>query len=65
VGIPIRYMKGGGERSDLLDKVFAELAYARFLKPRPDVASSECDSYTEPSSTRRSSAPYLQRQSHR
>jgi hypothetical protein len=38
----IRHTKGGGETSDS-DHVFAELAYERFLKPRPDVASSEYD----------------------
>ena len=38
----IRHTKGGGETSDS-DRVFAELAYERFLKPRPDVASSEYD----------------------
>jgi hypothetical protein len=26
-----------------LDSIFTELAYERFLKPRPDVASSEYD----------------------
>jgi hypothetical protein len=38
----IRHTKGGGETSDL-DRVFAELAYERFLKPRPYVTSSEYD----------------------
>jgi hypothetical protein len=39
----IRHTKGGGETSDS-DSVFEqELAYERFLKPRPDVASSEYD----------------------
>jgi hypothetical protein len=38
----IRHAKGGGETSDS-DGIFAELTYERFLKPRPDVASSECD----------------------
>jgi hypothetical protein len=38
----IRHTKGGGETSDS-DRVFEELAYERFLKPRPDVASSEYD----------------------
>jgi hypothetical protein len=38
----IRNTKGGGETNDS-DRVFAELAYERFLKPRPDVASSEYD----------------------
>jgi hypothetical protein len=36
----IRHTKGGGETSDS-DRIFAQLAYERFLKPRPDVASSE------------------------
>jgi hypothetical protein len=36
----IRHTKGGGETSDS-DRVFTELANERFLKPRPDVASSE------------------------
>jgi hypothetical protein len=38
----IRHTKGGGETNDS-DRVFAELAYERFLKPRPDVASSKYD----------------------
>jgi hypothetical protein len=38
----IRHAKGGGETSDS-DRVTAELAYERFLKPRPDVASSKYD----------------------
>jgi hypothetical protein len=38
----IRNTKGGGETSDS-DHVFAELAYESFLKPRPDVTSSEYD----------------------
>jgi hypothetical protein len=38
----IRHAKGGGGTSDS-DRVIAELAYERFLKPRPDVASSEYD----------------------
>jgi hypothetical protein len=38
----IRHTKGGGETSDS-SRVFAELAYKRFLKPPPDVASSEDD----------------------
>jgi hypothetical protein len=36
----IRHTKGGRETSDS-DRVFADLAYERFLKPRLDVASSE------------------------
>jgi hypothetical protein len=36
----IRRTKSGGKTSDS-DRVFAEPAYERFLKPRPDVASSE------------------------
>jgi hypothetical protein len=36
----IRHTKGGGKTSD---RVFAEFAYERFLKPRPEVASSEYD----------------------
>jgi hypothetical protein len=38
----IRHTKGVGETSDS-DRVFAELAYERFLKPRPNVSSSEYD----------------------
>jgi hypothetical protein len=38
----IRHTKGGRETSDS-DRGFTELAYERFLKPRPDVASSEYD----------------------
>jgi hypothetical protein len=38
-----RHTKGGGETSDS-DRVFAELACERFLKSRPDVASSEFSS---------------------
>jgi hypothetical protein len=38
----IRHTKGGRETSDS-DRVFADLAYERFLKPRPDVASSYYD----------------------
>jgi hypothetical protein len=37
-----RLTKGGGETTDS-DRVFTELAYERFLKPQPDVASSEYD----------------------
>jgi hypothetical protein len=39
----IRYAKIGGETRDK-DRVFVELAYERYLKPRPDVASSKYDS---------------------
>jgi hypothetical protein len=39
----IQHTKGGGDKSDS-DCVFVELAYKRFLKPRPDVASFEYDS---------------------
>jgi hypothetical protein len=39
----IRHTKGGGETNNT-DRVFAELVYERFLKPRPDVTSSEYDS---------------------
>jgi hypothetical protein len=38
----IRNTNGGGETSDS-DCVFAEFGYERFLKLRPDVASSEYD----------------------
>jgi hypothetical protein len=38
----IRHTKDGGETIDS-DRVFAELAYERFLQPRPVVASSEYD----------------------
>jgi hypothetical protein len=39
----IRHTKGGEETSDS-DRVFAEVANQRFLKPQPDVASSKYDS---------------------
>jgi hypothetical protein len=38
----IRHTKGEWETRDS-DRIFAVLAYERFLKPRPDVASSEID----------------------
>jgi hypothetical protein len=38
----IRHTKGGEETGDL-NLGFAEVAYEHFLKPRPNVASSECD----------------------
>jgi hypothetical protein len=38
----IRHTKGGGETSDS-DRVSAELAYERFLKPRSDFDSFEYD----------------------
>jgi hypothetical protein len=38
----IRHAEGRGETIDS-DRVFAEVAYERFLKPRPDVASSKYD----------------------
>jgi hypothetical protein len=38
----IRHTKGAWKMSDS-SRVFAEHAYERFLKPRPDVASSEYD----------------------
>jgi hypothetical protein len=38
----VRHTKGGGETNNS-DRVFAKLTYERFLKLRPDVASSEYD----------------------
>eukprot|EP00873_Tetraselmis_striata_P024556 jgi/Tetstr1/444820/TSEL_032662.t1 len=35
-------LEGGGETSET-DRVFASLAYDRFLKPKAPVASSDCD----------------------
>jgi hypothetical protein len=39
----IRHTKGGGETTDS-DRIFTELAYECFLKPRPYVSFSEYDS---------------------
>jgi hypothetical protein len=42
----IRHTNGGGETSDS-DRVFVELTFEHFLKPRPDVTSPKYDKPTK------------------